>query len=326
MTDPSLRPARRVGTYGVLTDSAGRVLLTRSGVISDVAGTWYLPGGGLHHGEHPADGVVREVAEETGLTAEITGLRGATADVLALPHRGELLHTDRLLYDLRVTGGTLRPEPDGSTDEARWVTLDEAAGLRLMPFVAEALGLPVHPVVLNPPPGEPEREERSDPTATSWQRFGAYALAEDPAGRVLLAEIAPGYPGAGRWHLPGGGTDHGERPAGAVLRELAEETGQSGRIEAVLGASGFHNPGALGPEGRPMDMHSVWVGYRVMVPNPTAPTPAEDGPDGSSGSTARSRWFTMEELDGLPVTRAVAWALDTAGHRVRPDLEPAVVP
>ena len=44
------------------------------------------------------------------------------------------------------------------------------------------------------------------------QRFGAYGYVTDPDGRVLLTLIADGYPGAGRWHLPGGGTDFGESP------------------------------------------------------------------------------------------------------------------
>jgi hypothetical protein len=32
---------------------------------------------------------------------------------------------------VRIVDGELRDEPDGSTDTCRWVTLDEATGLRL---------------------------------------------------------------------------------------------------------------------------------------------------------------------------------------------------
>ena len=145
-----LRRARRIGAYGVLRDAAGRVLLTRSSELSDVAGTWYLPGGGVEHGEDPDTTVVREVAEETGLRVAVDRLRDAVSDVLEIPARGQLLHTDRLLYEVRLLGGTLRAEPAGTTDLARWVAPAEAAGLRLMPFVADVLGLPATPPRVRP--------------------------------------------------------------------------------------------------------------------------------------------------------------------------------
>src|SRR5205823_13930505 len=85
------------------------------------------------------------------------------------------------------------------------------------------------------------------------QRFAAYALARDPAGRILLTLIAPGYPGAGRWHLPGGGTDFGEAPTAGLLRELIEETGQIGRVEGLIAVSHRHHPAAIGWEGFPID-------------------------------------------------------------------------
>ena len=83
------------------------------------------------------------------------------------------------------------------------------------------------------------------------QRFAAYGLVTDPAGRVLLTRIAAGYPGAGRWHLPGGGTDFGEDAGEGLLRELAEETDQRGRVDGLIGVSHRHNPAAMGPEGVP---------------------------------------------------------------------------
>ena len=107
------------------------------------------------------------------------------------------------------------------------------------------------------------------------QRFAAYGLATDPAGRVLLTLIADGYPGAGRWHLPGGGTDYGEPAVAGLVRELIEETGQVGhgrraRCTSRTGAS----PTRSGPEGVPIDWHGVRVVYRVRV---DAPAPARGG-------------------------------------------------
>jgi 8-oxo-dGTP pyrophosphatase MutT (NUDIX family) len=43
----------------------------------------------------------------------------------------------------------------------------------------------------------------------------------------------------GRWSFPKGLVQRGEQPPAAALREIAEETGVSGRIEAELGASHY---------------------------------------------------------------------------------------
>ncbi|GAA4201463.1 NUDIX hydrolase [Actinocatenispora rupis] len=308
-----MRDARRIAAYGVLTDAAGRVLLTRSSALSDVPGTWYLPGGGVEQGEPPADAVIREFAEETGLAVAVDGLRAVTADVLAIPARDQLLHTDRILYDVRLLGGDLRDEPVGTTDLARWVPRTELAGLPLMPFVADTLGLPSTPprVRADLPPGAPAPAP-PPVRPTSGQRFAAYGYATDPDGRVLLSRIAPGYPGAGRWHLPGGGTDHGEQPAAALARELTEETGQRGTVGALLDVSSEHDPNALGPEGYPIDWHAVRVLYRVIVREPSVPTVTEVG-----GSTDAAAWFPADRLVDLPVTGAVQAALHAAVRRDR---------
>jgi ADP-ribose pyrophosphatase YjhB (NUDIX family) len=154
---------------------------------------WQVPGGGLEHAEHPADAVVREFVEETGLTVEVTGLRAVVGDVSTFRDAGVTVHTDRVVFDVEVRGGELRREAAGGTDELAWLTPDEAAGVPLMPFTAELLGLPVTPLpegAYRADPGEP-----SAPPADRRQRFGAYGLVTDPAGRVLLTMIADGYRG-----------------------------------------------------------------------------------------------------------------------------------
>ncbi|MEV4541734.1 NUDIX hydrolase [Micromonospora echinaurantiaca] len=294
-----VREVRRVGAYGVCED-AGRVLLARGSAGCPYPGVWQLPGGGVEHAEHPARAVVREFAEETGLTVEVTRLRAVLADVASFSEDDVAVHTDRLVFDVVARGGELRPEPAGGSDDVAWFTPAEAAGVPLMPFTAELLGLPVSPL-----PGLPRSlpvEQAALPHPDRRLRFGAYGLVTDPAGRVLLTMIADGYPGAGRWHLPGGGTDHGEQPVAALLRELVEEGGQLGRVVELIGVDNLHNPAALGPEGRPLDWHGVRVIYRVAVDAPTEARVTEL----AGGSTARAAWFTPEQLAGLPLTEIAA--------------------
>jgi ADP-ribose pyrophosphatase YjhB (NUDIX family) len=280
---------RRIGAYGLCRDDAGRVLLARNSSLSAFPGRWTLPGGGVEQGEHPDDAVVREFAEETGLSVSVTALRSVTADVFRLPGTDTWEHTDRIIYDVRPVGGSLRNEAEGTTDLVDWV---DPAGLPLMPFTAVVLGLPGTPSDV---PDDPAAGVARTPGR--GQRFGAYGLVTDPAGRILLSRIADGYPGAGRWHLPGGGTDHGELPEVALVREIREETGQAGRVTGLLGTSHRHDPAALGPEGVPIDWHVVRVLYRVQVDTPTTPEVQEAG-----GSTSEAAWFDAATVGSLPLT------------------------
>jgi 8-oxo-dGTP diphosphatase len=303
-----MRQLRRIGAYGLCHDAGGRVLLARGSSLSAFPGVWSVPGGGVEQGEHPQAAAVREFAEESGLIVEVIRLRAATADVCRLPGADALEHTDRLIYDVVVRGGELGAEADGTTDLVRWARPVEFARWPLLPFTARLLAAPAkaHMLVENVATcAGPEPLRAVDGTAaptgvpaTRGQRFGAYGLVTDPSGRILLTRIAPGYPGAGRWHLPGGGTDFGETPESGLVRELTEETGQDGRITALLEASHRHDPAAVGPEGVPMDWHVVRVLFRVLVDLPTEPVVTE----ASGGSTAAAGWFSATEAGSLDLT------------------------
>ena len=281
-----MRQRRRIAAYGLCRDDAGRILLVRAAEHDDIPGVWSLPGGGIEHGEAPVRAVVREFAEETGLSAEVLRLRDVVSDVAFLRRSDALMHTDRILYDVKVTGGELRPEIGGTSDLAAWIEPDQLAHLPLLPYLAGLLGLPVEREAL------PEAELTLDPHPTRRQRFAAYGVVTDPAGRYLLTRIAAGYPGAGTWHLPGGGTDFGELPTAGLLRELVEETAQVGRVTGLLDVTHYHNPRAMGPERRPMDWHTVRALYRVAVDRPTSPNVVE----AAGGSTAEARWLDPAEL------------------------------
>jgi len=129
---------QRVAVYGICEDGGGNVLLVRAAPHLTVAGQWFLPGGGLDHGEDPVDGLRRELQEETGLEIEVGDLLGILSDVFTLPD-GDSLHTLRIIYRVDGYAGDLRDEVGGSSDIARWVPIDGAAGLPLRPYVRRAL-------------------------------------------------------------------------------------------------------------------------------------------------------------------------------------------
>lgn len=66
--DPALNP----GVAALIRGEAGRVLLQRR----NDDGSWSLPAGAVDPGESPAQAVVREVWEETGLRVVPVGLTG----------------------------------------------------------------------------------------------------------------------------------------------------------------------------------------------------------------------------------------------------------
>ncbi|MEU4423907.1 NUDIX domain-containing protein [Actinoplanes sp. NPDC024001] len=296
---------RRAAAYGVCRAADGRVLLTRGSDACAFPGVWSLPGGGIDHGEHPDDTIVREFAEESGLEVRVTGVRTVLADLARLPD-DSIEHTDRIVYDVEVAGGQLRPEASGTSDLVEWATPAEVAARPLLPFAARVLGVRFDEIAELPAgfaAGEIER------TPGRVQRFGAYGLATDPDGRVLLTRIAEGYPGGGLWHLPGGGTDFGETPERALARELVEETSQRGRIVGLLGVGHRYDPAAMGPEGVPLDWHVIRVIYRIQVDEPTPAAVTE----AAGGSTAEAAWFTRDELDNLSLTELSREALVRTG-------------
>lgn len=292
--------------------------MVRSTASTGLAGWWQIPGGGVEQGEHPADAVVREFAEETGLDVEVGDPVTVEADVGADPGTGLLRHTDRIVYRVSIRGGRLRPEVAGGTDLADFLDEPQLAVATVLPWCARLLGLPVRDLPQRPAsvksgqvksgqvksvsvgPG-PVGDTRPAADPPRGQRFGAYALVTDSAGRLLLTRVAAGYPGAGRWHLPGGGTDFGEQPAEGLLRELAEETGQRGRVGALLGVRHHHDPAALGPEGHPVNWHVVQAVYQVVVDHPTPPEVTE----AAGGSTGAVGWFAPAEVGALPLTGLV---------------------
>lgn len=88
------------GVAGAVFDSEGRVLLAKQSYMRG----WRLPGGGVGRGEAPSRAVLRELAEEVGLS-------GAHAELFGLYSRKAGWATNVIaLY--RVTGGAVAFRPN----------------------------------------------------------------------------------------------------------------------------------------------------------------------------------------------------------------------
>ena len=113
------------------------VLLARIAPGYGDAGFWTLPGGGLDFGEDPAEGVLRELREETGLDGRIDELAGIFSVVLDPSEtiRGDRIHVVGILYRVTPSAAELRHETDGSTDRAEWIPFGRLDGLSLVELV-----------------------------------------------------------------------------------------------------------------------------------------------------------------------------------------------
>ncbi len=123
--------------FAAVRNGAGELLLVRR--IDD--GNWELPGGRIEVGETVAEALVREVAEESGVTVVLTGLSGVYSDpthVLVDPDGS--VHQQLALCFLAVPAAPAGDGPDGDgpprpddieTDAASWCPL---AGLDDLPM------------------------------------------------------------------------------------------------------------------------------------------------------------------------------------------------
>ncbi|GAA5065274.1 8-oxo-dGTP pyrophosphatase MutT (NUDIX family) [Thermocatellispora tengchongensis] len=76
--------------------------------------------------------MIREVIEETGCDAVVERLLGVDSRVIpaAVARAGTEHQNVGIFYRIRITGGRLRPEPDGETAEPVWTAIPDVARLR----------------------------------------------------------------------------------------------------------------------------------------------------------------------------------------------------
>jgi 8-oxo-dGTP pyrophosphatase MutT (NUDIX family) len=117
--------------FVAVRDLTGRLLLVRRCDTGD----WELPGGHVDPGESASDAAVRETAEESGMTVQITGLVGIYTDpghVIADPGAGLVRQPFAVCFHARPLSGS----PGGDqveTSDARWFTIGDIPALPIHP-------------------------------------------------------------------------------------------------------------------------------------------------------------------------------------------------
>lgn len=115
---------RPVPTVGVVCLKGDKVLLIKRGTPPRL-GQWSLPGGRIEWGEAVDAAALRELKEETGVEAELTGLLDVVDGVFTSRETGETTrHYVMIDYAARWTGG--EPVAGDDAADARFFTRDEA--------------------------------------------------------------------------------------------------------------------------------------------------------------------------------------------------------
>lgn len=128
MSRPHLSPRLAVRALILKED---RLLLVNAygGGVSDL---WCAPGGGVELHSSLPDNLIREVAEETGLTIEV----GEPALVNEFHAPGKLFHQVDIYFRARIVAGELSDawhDPEGIVTERRFFTREEMRGVRFKP-------------------------------------------------------------------------------------------------------------------------------------------------------------------------------------------------
>ena len=109
----------------IIVDEQGRVLLHRA--TDD--GKWYTIGGAMEPGEEPAQAVVREAMEETGLVVEPIRIVAVQSSPLVVYSNGHQVRYVGIAFLCRVVGGHLHVADDESL-ELKYFAADELPDLR----------------------------------------------------------------------------------------------------------------------------------------------------------------------------------------------------
>jgi 8-oxo-dGTP diphosphatase len=126
----------------LIFDQDRRLLIVERG-REPLKGFWSLPGGVVQTGETLAEGVAREVLEETGLVVEPVEIVEIFERIMRDDQGRAEYHYVLADYICRVTGGLLAAADDVS--DVRWVSKQDLYGIRLtegtLPVIEKAYSI-----------------------------------------------------------------------------------------------------------------------------------------------------------------------------------------
>jgi 8-oxo-dGTP diphosphatase len=121
---------------GALIFEGANILLVERG-REPLKGYWSIPGGILETGEQLADGIRREVREETGLEVETVSMFEIFERIIADADGKTEYHYVLIDYLCRPTGGKLEPASD--VKRAAWVSQPDLRNYRLTEGTLEVI-------------------------------------------------------------------------------------------------------------------------------------------------------------------------------------------
>jgi 8-oxo-dGTP pyrophosphatase MutT (NUDIX family) len=277
------------GAAAIVFNDAGDVLL---GKRADT-GRWSVIGGIIEPGEEPADTVVREATEETGVSCEVIRLGGIYMTPLVTYPNGNRAQYVVAAFACRATGGTPRVCDDESLAVGWFPTSDLPGELpaqqRQRIFDAMKPGPATFESSDRPPIAGAGgmspyvRGLRAKVGYESLRMIGVSAVVMNDRGEVLLVRSNE----IDNWMPVGGMVEPGEEPADAAVREVLEEAGVVVRAEHLVGIYG--GPVVTYRNGDRVDYLTLTFRCRIVGGSPK--------PDGSE--TIDVRFFPADRLPPL---------------------------
>lgn len=128
---------RNLAVVAIIMNNNGQVLLTRrhQPKSQHTHGKWQFAGGGIDHGEHPQEALIREISEEVGLID--VDVLSDTPFLFSNVHQEIETHTIVLGFPVKYLSGEVDTSKDEETGDAGWFTIEEIRTLESLPGTVE---------------------------------------------------------------------------------------------------------------------------------------------------------------------------------------------